>query len=220
MAAKQPVLMTAEDAHWFDPTSLELFDRIVDRIERLPVLLVITFRPDFAPRWTGRPHVTLLALDRLRRDESALLIDHVSGGLPLPAEVQAHILAKTEGVPLFVEELTKAVLESGLVREADGRYELVGSLPLAIPSTLQDSLLARLDRSAPVKEIAQIGAVIGREFGYDLLSATAEMDRPRLRTALDELVHAELGILPWHSLRTRSTSSSTRWCAMQPTSRC
>jgi predicted ATPase len=191
-AAKQPVLMTAEDAHWFDPTSLELFDRIVDRIDRLPVLLVTTFRPEFAPPWAGRPHVTLLALDRLRRDESALLIDHVSGGLPLPTEVQAHILAKTEGVPLFVEELTKAVLESGLVREADGRYELVGSLPLAIPSTLQDSLLARLDRSAPVKEIAQIGAVIGREFGYDLLSATAEMDPPRLRSALDELVHAEL----------------------------
>ena len=193
LAAKQPVLMTAEDAHWFDPTSLELFDRIVDRIERLPVLLVITFRPDFAPRWTGRPHVTLLTLDRLQRNESAVLIDHVSGGRPLPAEVQAHILAKTEGVPLFVEELTKAVLESGLVREADERYELVGSLPpLAIPSTLQDSLLARLDRSAPVKEVAQIGAVIGREFGYDLLAATAEMDGPRLRTTLDELVHAEL----------------------------
>ena len=192
LAAKQPVLMTAEDAHWFDPTSLELFDRIIDRIERLPVLLVITFRPDFAPRWTGRPHVTLLTLDRLSRDESALLIDRVSGGLPLPAEVQAHILAKTEGVPLFVEELTKAVLESGLVREADRRYELVGSLPLAIPSTLQDSLLARLGRSASIKEVAQIGAVIGREFAYVLLAATAEMDGPRLRTTLDELVHAEL----------------------------
>ena len=113
LAAKQPVLMTVEDAHWFDPTSLELFDRIVDRIERLPVLLVVTFRPEFAPRWTGQPYVTLLTLDRLGRNESAVLIDHLSGGRPLPADVQAHILAKTEGVPLFVEELTKAVLEFG-----------------------------------------------------------------------------------------------------------
>jgi class 3 adenylate cyclase/predicted ATPase len=192
LAAKQPVLMTAEDAHWFDPTSLELFDRIVERIERLPVLLVLTFRPDFAPRWTGRPHVTLLALAHLGRNESAVLIDHLSGGRPLPAEVQAHILAKTEGVPLFVEELTKAVLESGLLREADGRYELAGSLPVAIPSTLQDSLLARLDRLGPVKEVAQLGAVIGREFSYELLTATAEMGGPKLRTALEELVHSEL----------------------------
>jgi len=193
LAAKQPVLMTAEDVHWFDPTSLELFDRVVDRIERLPVLLVVTFRPEFAPRWTGRPHVTLLTLNRLGRNDSTSLIDHLSGGRPLPAEVQAHILAKTEGVPLFVEELTKAVLESGLLRETGKRYELTGSLPtLAIPSTLQDSLLARLDRLTPVKEIAQIGAVIGREFSYELLAATAQMDEPKLRTALNELVRAEL----------------------------
>lgn len=193
LAAKQPVLMTAEDAHWFDATSIELFDRIVDQIERLPVLLVVTFRPEFAPRWTDRPHVTLLTLNRLGQDESAALIEYLSGGRPLPAEVQAHILAKTEGVPLFVEELTKAVLESGLLREAGERYELTGSLPpFAIPSTLQDSLLARLDRLAPVKEVAQIGAVIGREFSYELLTATAQMDEPKLRTALDELIHAEL----------------------------
>ncbi|TIS39496.1 MAG: hypothetical protein E5W95_13230 [Mesorhizobium sp.] len=193
LAAKQPVLMTAEDAHWFDPTSLELFDRIVDRIERLPVLLVVTFRPEFAPRWTGRPHVTPLTLSHLQMNESAALIDHLTGGRPLPAEVEVHILAKTGGVPLFVEELTKTVLESDLLREAGGRYELAGPLPpLAIPSTLQDSLLARLDRLSPVKEVAQIGAVIGREFSYELLEATARMDEPKLRTALDELVHAEL----------------------------
>ncbi|MGX9576745.1 AAA family ATPase [Mesorhizobium sp. f-mel] len=193
LAAKQPVLMTAEDAHWFDPTSLELFDQIVDRIERLPVLLVVTFRPEFPPRWTGQSHVTLLTLDRLEQNESAALIDHVTGGRALPAEVQAHILAKTEGVPLFVEELTKAVLEFGLLREAGERYELTGPLPpLAIPSTLQDSLLARLDRLSPVKEVAQVGAVIGREFSYELLAATAQMDEPKVRTALDELVRAEL----------------------------
>ncbi|UXN64460.1 AAA family ATPase [Phyllobacterium sp. A18/5-2] len=193
LAAKQPVLMTAEDVHWFDPTSLELFDRVVDRIERLPVLLVVTFRPEFAPRWTSRPHVTLLTLNRLGQNESTVLIDHLSGGRPLPVDVQAQILAKTEGVPLFVEELTKAVLESRLLRETGKRYEVTGSLPpLAIPSTLQDSLLARLDRLMPVKEIAQIGAVIGREFSYELLAATAQMDEPKLRTALDELVRAEL----------------------------
>ncbi|TIN44435.1 MAG: hypothetical protein E5Y32_16630 [Mesorhizobium sp.] len=193
LAAKQPVLMTAEDAHWFDPTSLELFDRIVDRIERLPVLLVVTFRPEFAPRWTGRPYVTLLTLSHLQLNESAALIDHLTGGRPLPGEVQAHILRKTEGVPLFVEELTKTVLESGLLREAGERYELAGPLPpLAIPSTLQDSLLARLDRLSPVKEVAQIGAAIGRAFSYELLAATAQMDEPKVRTALDELVHAEL----------------------------
>ncbi len=129
----------------------------------------------------------------MARNESAALIDHLSGGRPLPADVQAHILAKTEGVPLFVEELTKTVLESGLLRETGERYELSGSLPpLAIPSTLQDSLLARLDRLAPVKEVAQIGAVIGREFSYELLAATAQMDEPKLRIALDELVRAEL----------------------------
>jgi hypothetical protein len=193
LAAKQPILMTAEDAHWFDPTSFELLDRVVDRIERLPVLLLVTCRPEVAPRWTDRPHATLLTLNRLGRDDSAALIDHLSGGRPLPAEVQQHILAKTEGVPLFVEELTKTVLESDLLREAGGRYELAASLPpLAIPSTLQDSLLARLDRSAPAKEVAQIGAVIGREFSYELLIATAHMDEPKLRTGLDELVRAEL----------------------------
>lgn len=167
--------------------------RVVDRIERLPVLLVVTFRPEFAPRWTSRPHVTLLTLNRLGQNESTVLIDHLSSGRPLPADVQAQILAKTEGVPLFVEELAKTVLESGLLRETGERYELSGSLPpLVIPSTLQDSLLARLDRLMPVKKIVQIGAVIGREFSYELLAATAQMDEPKLRTALDELVRAEL----------------------------
>jgi class 3 adenylate cyclase/tetratricopeptide (TPR) repeat protein len=193
LAAKQPVLIAAEDAHWFDPTSLELFDCIVDCIQRLPLLLVVTFRPEFAPRWTDRPHVTLLTLDRLEQNESAMLIDQLSGRRPLPAEVKGHILAKTEGVPLFVEELTKTVLELGLLRETDERYELTGPLPpLAIPSTLQDSLLARLDRLSPVKEIAQIGAVIGREFSYELLAATAQMDEPKLGVTLEGLVDSEL----------------------------
>jgi class 3 adenylate cyclase/predicted ATPase len=192
-AAKKPVLMTAEDAHWFDPTSLDLFDLIVDRIERLPILLVVTFRPEFAPRWTGRPHVTLLTLNRLGRSEGAALVGHLAGGKPLPAEVQAHILAKTEGVRLFVEELTKAVLESGLLRDAGERYELAGERELlAIPSTLQDSLMARLDRLASVKHIAQVAAAIGREFSFDLLRAVTGLSEEELQVALDQLVASAL----------------------------
>jgi class 3 adenylate cyclase/tetratricopeptide (TPR) repeat protein len=192
-AAKLPVLMTAEDVHWFDPTSLELFDLVVDRIQRLPALLVATFRPEFAPRWTGRPHVTLLTLNRLGRSDGVALIGHLVGGKALPAEVQAQILAKTEGVPLFVEELTKAVLESGLVSAAGHRFELTKPHHLlAIPATLQDSLMARLDRLGAVKEVAQIGAAIGREFTFELLAAVAEMDEPKLKAALDQLVRSEL----------------------------
>jgi class 3 adenylate cyclase/predicted ATPase len=194
LAARQPVLMTAEDAHWFDPTSLELFDLVVDRIERLPVLLVVTFRPEFVPHWTSRPHVTLLTLNRLGRNEGAVLINHLASGRTLPAEVQADILAKTEGIPLFVEELTKAVLESGLLDDAGQSYDLLGPRrhSLAIPATLQDSLMARLDRVASVKEVAQIGAVIGREFDYELIAAAADMEPAKLTAILNELVRSEL----------------------------
>jgi len=193
LADRQPVLMIAEDAHWFDPTSLEWFDLVVDRIDRLPILLVVTFRPEFAPRWAGRPHVTLLTLNRLARTEGTALISQLASGKPLPNDVLAHILAKTEGVPLFVEELTKAVLESGILQEATEHYELTSPVHfLPIPSTLQDSLMARLDRQAPAKEVAQIGAVIGREFSYDLLAAVADLDTVKLAAGLDELVRAEL----------------------------
>jgi len=193
LATKQPVLMTAEDVHWFDPTSLELFDLTIERIERQPVLLVITFRPEFAPRWTGRPHVTLLTLNRLGRADGAALIGHLTGGRPLPANVFAQILSKTEGVPLFIEEVTKAVLESEILQDAGTGYKLTGPLPVvAVPATLHDSLMARLDRLAPVKAVAQIASVIGREFSYELLSAIAKMEMADLTVALDELVRAEL----------------------------
>ncbi|WP_284736154.1 adenylate/guanylate cyclase domain-containing protein [Dongia deserti] len=193
LATKQPVLMIAEDVHWFDPTSLELFELMIERIERLPALLVITFRPEFAPRWTGRPHVALLTLNRLGRADGAALIGHLTGGRPLPANVLAQILSKTEGVPLFIEEVTKAVLEAGFLREAGERYELTGPLPaVAVPATLHDSLMARLDRQAPIKAVAQIAAVIGREFSYALISSIANLDNADLTTALDELVRAEL----------------------------
>ena len=154
---------------------------------------MITFRPEFSPPWSGQPHVSALALTRLGRRDGAAMVERVAGGKALPAEVAAQIVAKTDGVPLFVEELTKTVLESGLLEDAGDRYELAGPLPpLAIPSTLHDSLLARLDRLAPVKEVAQIGAAIGREFSHELLAAVADRPEAELRAALDQLVASEL----------------------------
>src|SRR5262249_15191119 len=160
------------DAHWLDPTTLELFGLVVERIQRLPVLLVVTFRPELSPPWTSHAHVTALALSGLARTQAAAVVARVAGGKALPAPVMEPILAKTEGLPLSVEELTKAVRESGLLAVADARYELAGPVqPFAIPATLRDSLMARLDRPGLVREVAQIGAVIGREFGHDLLAA-------------------------------------------------
>jgi class 3 adenylate cyclase/predicted ATPase len=193
LAAQKPVLMILEDAHWLDPTSLELFSLTVDRLARLRVLLVVTYRPEFTPPWGGQPHVTTLTLNRLGRRHGAALIESVTHGRPLPVMVIEQILARTDGVPLFVEELTKAVLESGLLEDQGDRYALVGGLPpLAIPSTLHDSLLARLDRLAPVKEVAQIGAAIGREFSHELLAAVAPLGDRELRDAVSRLVEAEL----------------------------
>jgi class 3 adenylate cyclase/predicted ATPase len=193
LAARQPVLQILEDAHWLDPTSLELFGLVVDRVQHLPVLLVITFRPEFAAPWTGYPHATALTLNRLPRSHALTLIERVTSQRSLPGEVAQLIMAKTDGVPLFVEELTKAVIESGLLRDAGDRFELTGPLPpLAIPATLHDSLMSRLGRLAPVKEVAQIGAVIGREFSHDLLVAVAGMEPGRLDEAVGELIRAEL----------------------------
>jgi len=193
LATRQPVLMILEDAHWIDPTSAEWLGLVIDRIQRLPVLLVITFRPEFTPPWSGHAHVMTLPLTRLGRRHGAVMIEHLTGGKPLPAEVMEQILDKTDGVPLFAEELTKTVLESGILVDAGDRYELAGPLPsLAIPATLQDSLMARLDRLAPVKEVAQIGAVIGREFGHELLAATADRSEVELSDALDQLISSEL----------------------------
>jgi predicted ATPase/class 3 adenylate cyclase len=187
-----PVLIVLEDAHWLDPTTLELFELVIERIQRLPALLLVTCRPEFEPAWTDLSHVTSLTLNRLGHGQAAAIIEQMAGKA-LPAEVASAIVTRTDGVPLFVEELTKAVLESGLLRDAGDRFELSGPLPpLAIPATLHDSLMARLDRLAPVKEVAQIGAVIGREFSYELLVAVADRPEDRLRAALDQLVQSEL----------------------------
>jgi class 3 adenylate cyclase/predicted ATPase len=193
LAARGPVLMVLEDGHWLDPTSRELFDQIVDRIQRLPLLLVATFRPELSPPWIGFLHVTLLTLNRLPQAQVVALIHRITDDKPLPTEVLGQILARTEGVPLFTEEITKAVIESGILRTTGDRYVLAGSLPsLAIPATLHDSLMARLDRLAPVKEVAQIGACIGREFDHELLAAVVSMPEAELAAALDRLVAAEL----------------------------
>ena len=188
-----PVLALLEDAHWIDPTSLDVFDRLVDRLPRLRALLAITFRPEFAAPWVGRAHVSLLALNRFGRRQALAMVGYVADGWALPAEVRDEIVAKTDGVPLFVEELTKTVIESGLLREENGAYVSAPALTqFAIPSTLQDSLMARLDRLGPVKEIAQIAAAIGREFSYRLLEAVSPIKGPALQDALGQLMAAEL----------------------------
>jgi class 3 adenylate cyclase/predicted ATPase len=192
LARQKPVLMLFEDAHWADATSLEVLDLTVERVRALPVLALITFRPEYEAPWTGLSHVTSIALDRLAPAEVETLAEHVAGR-PLPPEVTAQIVIKTDGVPLFVEELTKTVLESGLLIEGPQGWRLDRPLPpFAIPATLQDSLAARLDRLAPVKEVAQIGAAIGREFSYPLLRAVAGRGEPALRAALAQLEEAEL----------------------------
>jgi class 3 adenylate cyclase/predicted ATPase len=193
LARQKPVLALLEDAHWADPTSLEVLDLTVERVRGLPVLVLITFRPEYEAPWAGLSHATSITLDRLTAAEVESLATRVAGGRALPREVMAQIVAKTDGVPLFVEELTKAVLESGLLVAGPQGWGLRGPLPpFAIPVTLQDSLTARLDRLAPVKEIAQIGAAIGREFSYPVLRAVAGRDEAALRAALAQLEEAEL----------------------------
>ena len=176
VASQSPALIVFEDAHWIDPTSLDLLDRIVACVADLQVLLVITFRAEFQPTWVGQSHVTMLPLSRVNRRDGSGIISGVTKGKALPEVVAEKILALADGVPLFIEELTSTLLESGLLRETADCYVLDGPLPpLAIPTTLQGSLVARLDRLAPVKDVAQIGAVIGREFSHELIAAVAAL---------------------------------------------
>jgi predicted ATPase/class 3 adenylate cyclase len=193
LARQQPVLCIFEDMQWADATSLELLELVAERIARLPVLMLITSRPGHEPAWTNLPNVSALTLGRLDQPHVQRIVQRVTGGRALPADVMDHIVAKTDGVPLFVEELTKTVLETGiLVEESDG-YRLERPLPLlAIPATLHDSLMARLDRLPRVKEVAQIAAAIGREFSYDLLSAVSGRNEFALNAALSQLEDAEL----------------------------
>lgn len=192
LASLRPIMMVFEDVQWIDPSSRELLDRIVERVAKLPVLLLITFRPEFRPSWAGKPHVSAIVLNRLDQGAGVALIRSMMGSRTLPAELVDEIAARTDGVPLFLEELTKAVLEADPAGVA--RAVSAAALPrLAVPATLHASLMARLDRIGSVaKEVAQVGAVIGREFSYDLLAAAARRSESELGTALDRLIGAGL----------------------------
>ncbi len=193
IATRQPVLFIVEDLHWIDPSMLELLDLVLDKVPSSAVLLVLAFRPEFRPPWSDRTHLTVLTLNRFARQQTEAMVGNVTGSKPLPTEVLHEVVAKTDGVPLFVEELTKMVVESGLLEEQTDRYALREPLPpLAIPATLQDSLMARLDRLAGVKDVAQLGAAVGRSFTYELLQAVSALGEPPLQQALSRLVEAEL----------------------------
>ena len=193
LSRQKPILLSFEDVHWADPTSLELLDLTVERVRQLPVLALFTLRQEFEPPWVGLPNVAVLSLGRLNRGNVESIVAKVTGGRSLPAEVMSQIIAKTDGNPLFVEELTKTVLEGDILIKDANSYRLKGPLPsLAIPTTLQDSLMARLDRLSPVKEIGQIGAAIGREFSYSLMREVGGRDEPSLKNALAQLEDAEL----------------------------
>jgi class 3 adenylate cyclase/predicted ATPase len=193
LARQNPVLMIFEDVHWTDPTSLEAFGRVVARLRTLPVLLIVTFRPEFEPPWIGRPYVTALTVNRLAQRDIEAMIDHVVGNKLIPASVRQDIIERTDGIPLFIEEMTKAVLEAESEGEAQRTAAAVPSPILAVPPSLHASLMARLDRLGSIsKEIAQIGAAIGREFSHDLLVTVARKPETELNSSLDRLIEGGL----------------------------
>ena len=193
MSEQQPVCAMWEDLHWADPSTLELLGLLLEQAPTVPLLHVLTFRPEFTPPWPMRSHMTPITLNRLERSQVEALIVHLAGGKTLPVEMIEHIVDKTNGVPLFVEELTKMLLESDLLQEASDQVVLTGPLStVTIPTTLQDSLMARLDRLPEAREIAQFGSVVGREFTYDLLQALVPLDDATLQAGLAQLVEAEL----------------------------
>ena len=192
-ARKQPSVMLYEDLHWADPTTLELLDLLIDRVRSIPLLIVLTHRPEFQNRWASHGHVISLNLSKLTRAQSGAVVSRLARTKALPPDLLEQILTKTDGVPLFVEELTKSILESGELKDAGDHYEYVGSAhSITIPATLRDSLMARLDRFMPVKEIAQIGAAIGREFSYELIAAVAPSTQTPLDVALSQLTASGL----------------------------
>jgi predicted ATPase len=192
-AARQPALVVWEDLHWADPSTLEMLGWVVEQTPTVPMLHVLTSRPAFDPPWPPRSHMTPITLNRLERPQVEALIARLASGKPLPSEVVEHIVVKTDGVPLYVEELTKMLLGSALLREETNRYALTGALSsTAIPDTLQNLLMARLDQMHTAKEIAQWGAVLGREFSYELIRAIAPQDAATVQDSLSQLVEAEL----------------------------
>jgi class 3 adenylate cyclase len=200
LSKTNPVLMIFEDVHWIDPTSLEVLARSVDRTRMLAVLLIITYRPEFEPPWIGLPHVTAVTVNRLGEREIAALINRVAGNKALSANIRHDIIERTDGIPLFVEEMTKAVIEVESEEAAKRTVAIAPSARKVVPATLHASLMARLDRLGPAKEVAQIGAAIGREFSDELIAAIARKPGPELKTALDRLIEAGLlfghGVFP------------------------
>jgi predicted ATPase/class 3 adenylate cyclase len=193
LAERQPVLFILEDLHWTDPTTLEFLGVLIDQTPTASLYLLLTCRPEFQPSWSHRSYLTEVTVTRLSREQIIRMAVQIAGGKSLPDEILQQIVNKTDGVPLFVEELTKAVLESGMLKDVNGQYEITGSVSaLAIPATLHDSLMARLDRLVSAKGIAQLGAVIGRQFSYELLEAVSQLDAPTLQRELGRLVEAEL----------------------------
>ena len=192
-AERQPLLQVWEDVHWADPSTLDLLGQLIDQAPTAPLLIVLTFRPEFVPPWPARSHVRPLTLNRLERPQIEFLATRLAGGHRLPPEVVEHIVQKTDGVPLFVEEMTKAVLSSNVLRAEGDHYSLTGPLSeISIPASLHESLMARLDRLPTLREVAQLGAVLGRDFAYEMLRAITTLDEPRLREVLSRLVEAEL----------------------------
>jgi len=192
LARQNPVLMIFENAHWADPTSLEVFGRVVDQILKLRVLLLVTFRPEFEAPWVGQPHVTALTINRLTQRDVGAMIDRVVGNGLIPATIRQDIIERTDGIPLFVEEMTKAVLEAEGEGAAERAVAAVPSPTLAVPASLHASLMARLDRLGAAKEVAQIGAAIGREFSHALLAAVVGEPEAELGSSLDRLTNAGL----------------------------
>src|SRR4029453_7137347 len=193
LAERQTVLFILEDLHWTDPTTLEFLGLLVEQVPTAAIYTLLTCRPHFQPAWHHRSYLTEITVNRLSHAQVEQIVNRMTNGKTFPTEVLAQIVEKTDGVPLFVEEITKSLLESGQLKAVDGHYELTGSLStFAIPTTLQDSLMARLDRLVTAKGIAQLAAVIGRQFAYDLLSAVLQLDEATLQRELGRLVEAEI----------------------------
>jgi predicted ATPase len=192
LSRSNPILMIFEDVHWIDPTSLEALGRTVDRLRTFAVLLIVTFRPEFEPPWIGRPYVTALNINRLGDREIAAMVDRVTGNKLLSRSIRQDIIERTDGIPLFIEEMTKAVLEAGGDEAVQQAVSAVPSPSVAVPAALHASLMARLDRLGPAKEVAQIGAAIGREFSHALLAAVSHKPEEELNSALDRLIEAGL----------------------------
>jgi predicted ATPase len=220
LARQNPVLMIFEDAHWADHTSLEVIGRVVDRIRSLRVLLIVTFRPEFEPRWIGQPHVTTLTINRLTEREIGAFIDCIVGNKTLSADIRQDIVERTDGIPLFVEEMTKAVLEADCEADAERALAAVPSSVLAIPGSLHASLMARLDRLGPAKEVAQIGAAIGRESSHALLAAVVRKPEPELASALNRLIAVPVCFSGRAWRHTRHIYLNMRWRRTPLTARC